>query len=67
MFTWTNKNGGTCWMKNNNWKFQDGIQGAVCGYITGRISDNDRSEYTIVNYNKIIIKPTQTNFIIKRV
>ncbi len=31
-------------MKNNSLKFQDGLQGTLCGYITGRISENDKSE-----------------------
>jgi len=33
-------------MKGSNWvRFQDGLQGAVCGYIPGRVEDNDASEF----------------------
>ena len=52
VFTWTDYNGGTCWMKGNDWSFQDGLQGATCGYVQGRVADNDGSKLISQSFNQ---------------
>ena len=54
VFTWTDFNGGTCWMKGDNWSFQDGMQGATCGYVQGRVADNDGSKLIGQSFNHLV-------------
>ena len=46
VFTWSEVRGeGVCFMKGgNNWNFTDGVQGPVCGYVPGRVADDDQSK-----------------------
>jgi len=36
-------------MKGSNWvRFQDGLQGAVFGYVPSRVADNDGSKFLML-------------------
>lgn len=38
-WTWSNYNGGTCWLKNGGTSSKNWFNGAGCGYVVGRAAD----------------------------
>lgn len=66
-WTWTNYNGGTCWLKSGGNSGTNWLSGAACGYVVGRAADSSSSSQISVSSDNNGLSAAETNEMLSRI